>query len=57
MDGYEIIQTHILFCEIRKHLEDELLPVLGEEKFSGFFRTYDEMKIKPMQIHRKKGEQ
>ncbi len=57
MNSYEIIQMHILFCEIRKYLENEFLPDISEEEFSSFFGEYERLGITPTKINRSLSEQ
>lgn len=55
MDDY--LQLHILFCNVKKHLEDEFLPKIRKEEFQSFFVDYDKLNTSPLHVFKKLNEQ
>lgn len=46
-----LIQTHLLFCEVKKYLQEECMHNIGEEKFNSYFEPYENLKIKPTNVY------
>jgi len=57
MNCDEIMHTHILFCGIRRYLENEFLEKVWEEKFNSFFTDYDKYRVNPLKINKSQKEQ